>query len=106
MLGGAEKNRLWETDDGGSSWAEVAFPDQPLAERYRLTLPAFSTKLAGAVAMMVEDGGKTAVRTYTTDDGGVSWQLVTSQTVSVEFGQPVPLAANGLLILPDKSVAR
>lgn len=94
LCGGVEGNQLYVTRDSGQSWTQPAFPlpsQMQSAEHKRCLLPTFVDAKHGLAVMLYEVPESASIRTlplwtgtatYTTSDGGDTWQIRNAQQPS------------------------
>ena len=90
LAGGPEGNRLYTTHDGGLTWARVSV--EPPREGFNLSqvafdLPTFQTREMGTLPVTFAGPGGSVVGFYGTSDGGETWGL--KQTVSISGTIPI-----------------
>ena len=96
LAGGAARERLYATRDGGRTW-RVAAPPRAVrgAASAVYGLPAFTAPEEGVLAVSLAAGGRrSALALYATADGGRSWQPATVVRLvkPLRFAAAVPTA--------------
>jgi photosystem II stability/assembly factor-like uncharacterized protein len=74
VAGGVGGNELYHTLDGGRSWRLVKL-DLPKDGRITISLPTFTDYKNGVLPVIILAQAENSFITYTTQDGGETWQL-------------------------------
>jgi photosystem II stability/assembly factor-like uncharacterized protein len=108
VAGGASGEELYQTQDGGRSWAKKQV-NTPLkgAEKRLYRLPVFESEDNGLLPVVISDGNNSRVEYYSTTNRGNSWKLMDSLPVGkgIYNGSDVPLSIfnnrEWMLVVPN-----
>lgn len=102
LAGGPDDSELYKTSNGGSTWEQLQF----FVEDALVTLPAFTNSSHGTIAVTINDPEKTRVELYSTNDGGINWNLSAIQPLDPLTAPSTPIelsidgSGNPVLSLP------